>query len=143
MTMLANFDFHVLADFDAAFNGLATICIVAGLIAIKKGNELLHKRCMLAATAFSAMFLVSYLTYHFNVGGVEFTGEGWVRTVYFTILISHIILAVVQVPLILLTLRSAFRDDRPKHRRLAKITAPIWLYVSVTGVVIYGMLWWR
>ena len=139
--ILASFDFHILADVDATLNAIATVLIVAGLIAIKRGNESLHKKMMLSATAVSALFLVSYLTYHYTVGSVKYAGTGTIRTVYFVLLISHIILAAVQVPLILLTLRAAFRGDRAKHRRLARITAPIWLYVSVTGVIIYAMLW--
>lgn len=139
--MLA-FDFTILADIDAALNATAFVLIVAGLIAIKRGREQLHKVLMLSATAVSAAFLVCYLTYHFNAEAVKFQGEGAIRTVYFVILISHIVLAAVQVPLILMTLRYALKDDRVRHRKWAKITAPIWLYVSVTGVVIYVMLYW-
>ncbi|MDA1222675.1 MAG: DUF420 domain-containing protein [Planctomycetota bacterium] len=139
--MLAAFDLHNLADVNAALNALAFVLIVAGLTAIHRGHETLHKRLMLAATGVSALFLVSYLTYHLTCESVKFTGEGWIRPVYFVVLISHIVLAAVQVPLILMTVWTGLRDGRPKHRRLAKITAPIWLYVSVTGVVVYWMLY--
>ena len=97
---------------------------------------------MLAATAVSAAFLACYLTYHFNAEPVKFGGEGAIRTIYYVILISHIFLAVVQVPLILGTIWHGVKDNRAKHRKWAKITAPIWLYVSITGVVIYVMLYW-
>lgn len=139
--MLAEFDFRILADVNATLNAIATVLIVSGLIAIRSGSERAHKVLMLCAAGVSALFLVSYLTYHLNAEPVRYTGEGALRTVYYVILISHVVLAVVQLPLILLTIRSGLRDDRPRHRRLAKITAPIWLYVSVTGVVVYWMLY--
>lgn len=138
--MLA-FDFTVLADVNASLNGLALILIIAGLVAIKQGKEAAHKTLMLAATGVSALFLASYLIYHFNAEAVKFTGEGTVRSIYFFILISHIVLAVVQVPLILITIHSGLKDNRPRHLRFAKITAPIWLYVSFTGVIVYLMLY--
>ncbi|MEY2982167.1 MAG: hypothetical protein RL562_2394 [Planctomycetota bacterium] len=139
--MLAALDLRNLADLNAMLNGAAFVLIVAGLVAIHRGNESLHKKLMLAATGVSALFLASYLTYHLTCESVKFTGEGWIRPVYFVVLISHIVLAAVQVPLIVLTVWTGLRDGRPKHRRLAKITAPIWLYVSVTGVVVYWMLY--
>jgi putative membrane protein len=126
---------------NAALNALATVLIVAGLIAIKRRNERLHVQLLLAAFGVSAAFLASYLTYHLSAPPVKFTKEGAIRGVYFAILISHIVLAAVQVPLILNTIRLGLRDDRPRHRKWAKITAPIWLYVSVTGVVVYMMLY--
>lgn len=139
--MLA-FDYTILADVDAALNATAFVLIVCGLLAIKRGNEALHKVLMLSATAVSAAFLVCYLTYHFNAEAVKFQGQGAIRTIYFVILVSHIVLAVVQVPLIVGTILHGLRDDREKHRKWARITAPIWLYVSITGVVIYVMLYW-
>ncbi len=96
---------------------------------------------MLAATATSTLFLISYLYYHALHGSKHFTGEGWVRPLYFTILITHTILAAVQLPLILATLNAAFKNKIDSHRRLARITWPIWLYVSITGVVIYIFLY--
>ena len=133
--------FAWLADLNAALNGVATVLIAAGLVAIKARREALHKVLMLSAVAVSAAFLTSYLIYHYRVGSVAFTGQGWVRWVYFPLLISHIVLAAVQVPLIVLTVWYGLRDRRDRHRRLAKITAPIWLYVSITGVVVYWMLY--
>ena len=100
-----------------------------------------HKNCMLAAFGVSVLFLVSYVIYHYHAGSKPFTKQGWIRPVYFTILISHIILAFVIVPLALRTLYLALRGRFEKHRRIAKITFPIWLYVSVTGVIIYLMLY--
>ncbi len=100
-----------------------------------------HKRFMLAAFTTSVLFLCSYLTYHAIHGTTHFSGEGWIRPVYFVLLGSHTILAAVIVPLVLMTLRRGLRDDRPRHRRIAKITYPLWLYVSVTGVLIYFLLY--
>ena len=97
---------------------------------------------MLAAFACSILFLISYLTYHYQVGSVSFKGEGPIRTVYFTILITHTILAVAVVPLALITLIRALRERFDGHRRIARWTFPIWLYVSITGVIVYGMLYW-
>ena len=96
---------------------------------------------MLAAFGCSILFLISYLVYHFQVGSVGFKGQGWIRTVYFTILITHTILAAAVVPLALITLRRALRERFDAHRRIARWTFPIWLYVSVTGVVVYLMLY--
>jgi uncharacterized membrane protein YozB (DUF420 family) len=139
--MLAAFDFHVLAHVDAVLNGIATALIVSGLIAIKRGAVAVHKALMLAAAGVSAVFLTSYLTYHCNVQDVHFTGTGWITWVYYPLLISHIVLAVVQVPLILRTIWLGLKDRRAQHRKWAKVTAPIWLYVSVTGVVYYLILY--
>ena len=101
-----------------------------------------HQLCMLSAFCTSVLFLISYLIYHYYVGSVPFEGEGWIRPVYFSILISHAILAVAIVPMVLLTLGRALRGTFEKHRRVARWTLPLWLYVSVTGVVVYGMLYW-
>jgi uncharacterized membrane protein YozB (DUF420 family) len=139
--MLAEFDFRILATVDATLNALAFVLICAGLWAIKAGKVELHKRLMLSAVAVSAVFLVCYLTYHLNAEPVRYTGSGWVRTVYFTLLISHVVLAAVQVPLILRTVWLGLHDRRAQHRRWAVVTTPIWLYVSLTGVVIYFMLY--
>ena len=140
--MLAAFDFRILADVNAILNSIALIFILTGLWAIRRGNERLHVRMMLAATGVSGLFLASYLTYHFNAEPVKYTGSGVMLYVYYAILISHVILAIVQVPLILLTITFGLRDRRAKHRRLARITAPIWLYVSSTGVDYYWILYW-
>ncbi|MFK7740732.1 MAG: DUF420 domain-containing protein [Planctomycetota bacterium] len=140
--MLAAFDFTVLADVDAVLNGIAFVLICSGLIAVKRGNIELHKKLMLAAVATSALFLVSYLTYHATCESVKFQGEGAIRPVYFTLLLTHIVLAAVQVPLILRTVYLGLKDRREQHKKWAKVTTPIWLYVSVTGVIIYWMLYW-
>ena len=97
---------------------------------------------MLTAFACSILFLTSYLVYHYHVGSVPFKGQGWIRAVYFSILLTHTILAVTVVPLALITLRRAWRENFPAHRRIARWTFPIWLYVSVTGVIVYWMLYW-
>lgn len=124
---------------NALLNSFATGLIVCGLVAIKLRRPKVHTAFMFAALAVSAAFLTSYLIYHYHVGHVRFAGQGTVRTVYFTILISHLILAIANLPMIILTVIPALRQRFDKHRRLAKITAPIWLYVSVTGVIVYLM----
>lgn len=124
---------------NAILNSCATVLIVCGLVAIKLRKPKVHSGFMIAALAVSAAFLTSYLVYHFHVGQVKFAGEGSVRTVYFTILISHVILAIVNLPMIILTVVPAIRERFDKHRKWAKVTAPIWLYVSVTGVIVYLM----
>jgi uncharacterized membrane protein YozB (DUF420 family) len=139
--MLATFDFRVLAHVDAILNACATALIVAGLVAIKRGSVAWHKRLMLAAAGVSALFLCCYVTYHLNTEPVKFAGEGWIRRVYYPLLVSHVVLAAVQVPLILRTIWLGLKDRREQHRRWAKVTAPIWLYVSVTGVVVYALLY--
>lgn len=141
--MLADSDFRILADVDATLNALAFVLIVAGLIAIKRGNVALHKKLMLSAVAVSALFLTCYLVYHASAEPVHFTGEGAIVPVYYALLISHVVLAAVQVPLILRTVYLGLKDRRAEHEKWAKVTTPIWLYVSVTGVVVYWMLYWR
>ena len=132
---------HPLATTNAVLNALATVLLVAGWVFIARGQWKAHRAAMIAAFAVSAVFLVCYLTYHYLVGHVPFRGQGPVRTVYFTILITHIILAVF-VPILALRLFFlAWKGRWEAHRRLGKITMPIWLYVSVTGVVIYAMLY--
>lgn len=130
-----------LPTLNAALNGLAAILLLCGFVLIRTGRREAHKRAMLAAVACSALFLVSYLTYHAQVGSVRFTRTGPIRTVYLTILLTHTVLAVVILPLVLVTLRRAWRGDFVRHRRLARITFPLWAYVSVTGVVVYWMLY--
>jgi uncharacterized membrane protein YozB (DUF420 family) len=126
---------------NATLNGIAGILLLVGLYFIRRGQIERHRRAMLAAFATSTLFLISYLTYHANVGSRPFTGVGPIRQVYFTILITHIILAAAIVPMALLTLKRGWVRDDARHRRIAKITWPIWMYVSVTGVVIYVMLY--
>ena len=126
---------------NATLNALATVLLVSGWVLISQGKVEQHRRCMLAAFATSALFLASYLVYHFNVGSVAFTGQGSLRILYFTILISHIILAIVILPMVLITLVRALRTQFDAHRRIARWTLPLWLYVSITGVIVYVMLY--
>ena len=126
---------------NACLNGTSALLIGSGFVAIRRRRIAVHKACMLAACATSVLFLVSYLLYHHQVGSTAFTGQGAIRVVYFTVLISHTILAVVIVPLVIMTVYLAWREQWPRHRRLARWTLPLWLYVSVTGVVIYIMLY--
>jgi uncharacterized membrane protein YozB (DUF420 family) len=108
---------------------------------ISKGSVTAHKVIMITAVVTSTLFLISYLYYHFHVGSVHFQGTGWSRPVYFTILISHVTLAVVIVPMVMITLTRALRERFDKHRAIARWTFPLWLYVSVTGVLVYFMLY--
>ena len=126
---------------NAALNATSALLLAAGYAAIRSGRRETHKRFMLAACCSSTLFLVSYLVYHFQVGSVPFTGQGKVRTVYFAILITHTVLAVTIVPLVLVTLSRALRERWAAHRKIARLTLPLWAYVSVTGVVIYWMLY--
>ena len=130
-----------LPSVNAALNSASALLLVAGYLFIRSGRVAAHRLCMLSAFAASTLFLISYLTYHYQVGSVPFGGHGWVRTVYFTILISHTSLAVVIVPLVLITLYRALKSDFDRHKRIARWTLPLWLYVSVTGVIVYAMLY--
>ncbi|MFM8494461.1 MAG: DUF420 domain-containing protein [Planctomycetia bacterium] len=132
---------HPLATTNAVLNALATVLLIAGWVFIARGQWKAHRAAMIAAFAVSAVFLVCYLTYHWLVGHVPFKGQGPVRLVYFAILISHIVLAVFVPILALRMFFLAWKGRWDAHRRLGKITMPIWLYVSVTGVVIYAMLY--
>jgi putative membrane protein len=125
---------------NALFNSLSALCLISGYISIRRRNRLVHLRFMVSATVFSALFLVSYVTYHYFHGDTKFPGHGWVRPVYFFILISHISLSMVALPLILTTLWFALRNQFRFHRGVARWTFPIWLYVSVTGVLVYFIL---
>ncbi len=126
---------------NAALNALAALLLVAGYVQIRRRRIAAHRACMLAAFTTSVLFLVSYLTYHAQVGSQPFTGQGPIRTVYFVVLISHIMLAALILPLALVTLRRGLRRDDVRHAAIARWTLPIWLYVSVTGVVVYWMLY--
>ena len=126
---------------NAALNATSAALLLTGYLLIRRGQREAHRRAMIAALVCSSLFLASYLFYHFNVGSVRFQGQGALRTIYFTILLSHTILAVVIVPLVLVTVTHALRQRFDPHRRLARVTLPLWGYVSVTGVVIYWMLY--
>lgn len=130
-----------LPTLNACLNGLSALFLMLGYASIRAGRREVHRAFMLAAVISSAVFLVSYLVYHSQVGSVRFRGEGLVRTVYFAILISHTVLAVLVVPLVITTLFRAGRGDFAAHRRIARFTLPVWAYVSVTGVVVYFMLY--
>lgn len=125
---------------NAALNSVSALLIIAGFSAIRKKKYIMHMKLMLTAFITSSLFLISYLVYHNFVGHVPFPGQGAVRTVYFTILISHIILSAFVVPLVLTSYYFAFSGKFKTHRKVSKWTLPIWLYVSVTGVVIFFML---
>lgn len=125
---------------NASFNSLSALCLILGYINIRRGKRVAHMRCMLTATFFSGLFLVSYVVYHAFHGDTKFPGHGWIRPTYFFILVSHISLSMVALPLILAALWYGLRGQFQLHRRIARWTFPIWLYVSVTGVVVYFFL---
>lgn len=129
-----------LPPLNAALNGLSAILLLCGLVSIKTGRRAAHERFMISALVVSSLFLVSYLTYHFQAGTTRYLGRGWIRGLYFTILISHTSLAATVPPLAIITLVRALKERFDRHRAIAHFTFPIWLYVSVTGVVIYLML---
>jgi len=126
---------------NATLNATSAVLLFNGYRLIRKKRITGHKRSMIAACCTSTLFLISYLTYHYFHGSTPFAGQGWVRPVYFSILISHTILAAAIVPLALITLIRALRERFDQHRRIARWTLPVWLYVSATGVIIYFMLY--
>jgi len=126
---------------NATLNGSSAVLLLVGRGFIKRGRMAAHRATMLACVATSAVFLMCYLYFHWKVGNVRFQGQGWIRPVYFGILISHTILAVTIVPMVIITLSRALRARYDRHRAIARWTFPLWLYVSVTGVVIYVMLY--
>ncbi len=130
-----------LPTLNAILNATAALLLVTGYVFIRRGDRVRHKQFMLAALACSTAFLVSYLYYHYQVGSVRFEGEGAARTVYFTVLITHTVLAAAVPVLAIVTVLRALRERFDRHRRIARITLPIWLYVSVTGVIVYWMLY--
>ena len=134
-------DYSIFPPIDATLNGTTAVLLMIGHSFIKHGAVAKHRATMIAAFFTSSIFLVCYLYYHFHVGSVHFRGTGWVRTLYFSILISHTFLAAVVVPMILTTLTLALTNKFERHRRLACWTYPIWMYVSVTGVIVYLMLY--
>jgi uncharacterized membrane protein YozB (DUF420 family) len=137
-------DLSIFPALNATLNGASAVLITAGRALIRshfRNRVHMHRICMISAVATSTLFLASYLYYHAHVGSVRFPGLGWIRPVYFTLLISHTLLAAVVVPLVLLSLAAALRGRFGRHRRLARWTYPVWLYVSVTGVLVYVMLY--
>jgi putative membrane protein len=136
-----NMNVRDLPTVNACLNALSLTLLVSGFLAVRTKRVDLHRACMGAALITSTLFLISYLIYHYSAGSVKFTGQGWVRPVYFFILITHIVLATAVVPLVLRTVFLALRERLEEHRRLARWTFPIWSYVSLTGIVVYVMLY--
>ena len=130
-----------LPTLNAALNGTSAVLLALGYLFIRGKKVDLHKACMVSAFVTSTLFLGSYLFYHYHAGSNSFPGEGWTRPVYFAILTSHVILATSTLPLAIVTMARGLRGRFEKHRRIARWTLPIWLYVSVTGVVVYLMLY--
>ena len=137
----SSLDLSFLPAVNALLNSMSASCLILGYLAIRKGNRTLHIKMMLSALTFSFLFLISYLTYHTFHGDTSFQGEGWIRPLYFFILISHISLSVVVLPLVLTTVYYAATGNFNQHPKIARITLPLWLYVSVTGVLVYLMLY--
>ena len=129
------------AALNASLNGASAILLAGGYAAIRSGKIAVHKAFMISAFVVSSVFLGSYLLYHYRVGHVAFQGQGWVRPVYFVLLTTHTVLAVVIVPMILVTLRRAWLGKFDRHRVIARWTLPLWFYVSVTGVIVYLMVY--
>jgi putative membrane protein len=129
------------AALNASLNGISAVLLAGGYAAIRAGKREVHQKFMISAFAVSTVFLISYVLYHIRVGHVVFHGQGWIRPVYFALLLSHTVLAIVIVPLILMTLRRAWLEKFDKHRAIARWTLPLWFYVCVTGVIVYLMLY--
>jgi len=134
-------DVRDLPGLNATLNATSALLLLLGWRLIRAGRREAHRRVMLAAVACSVLFLTSYLVYHFQVGSVAFRGQGPIRTVYFAVLLSHTVLAVAILPLVLMTLGRALGGRFPEHRRIARLTLPLWGYVSVSGVAVYWMLY--
>jgi uncharacterized membrane protein YozB (DUF420 family) len=134
-------DYSTLPALNAFLNGTAAVLIGTGIYLIKTGHQRAHRAVMISAFVASSLFLVSYVTYHLHIGSKHFPGTGWVRTLYFGILLTHTVLAAIVVPLVLITLTRGLKGRFESHRPIARWTYPVWLYVSVTGVVIYLMLY--
>jgi uncharacterized membrane protein YozB (DUF420 family) len=132
---------HDLPAVNASLNAISCVLLIAGYVLIRAGRIQQHRTCMLAAFAVSTLFLACYLIYHAQVGSVRFTRQGFIRPVYFSILITHVVLAAAVPPLALVTLLRGLRGHFAEHRSIARWTFPIWLYVSVTGVLVYVLLY--
>lgn len=126
---------------NATLNATSFVLLTTGWFLIKSGRRQAHKACMIAALVMTAAFLTSYVIYHLEVGSVPFQKTGWIRTLYFLVLIPHVILAVAIVPMVLITVSRALSNRFDQHKKIARITLPLWLYVSVTGVIVYLMLY--
>ena len=134
-------DYSLLPAVNATLNATSGMLLTIGYVLIKRRHIHAHRNCMLMAFASSTLFLISYVTYHAHVGSHTFEGQGWVRLLYFTILISHILLAIVILPMAIVTLTRGLRGQYSRHVAIARKTFPIWMYVSVTGVIVYLMLY--
>jgi putative membrane protein len=139
--LVAAISLHSLPAINASLNGLAAIFLINGYFLIRARRISAHRFCMIAAFVCSCLFLVLYLTFHYLAGVIRFGGQGWIRPFYLTLLTSHTILAAVIVPLVLITLSRGLTRKFDKHRKIARWTLPLWLYVSVTGVVVYWLLY--
>ena len=126
---------------NATLNTISAALLTTGFVMIRRRKTVAHRNCMIAAFVVSGLFLTSYLIYHYHAGSTPFEGTGWIRSIYFAVLIPHIILAALILPLALITLYFALRKRFTKHRRIARWTLPIWLYVSLTGIIVYWMLY--
>jgi putative membrane protein len=126
---------------NATLNGIAAIFLTIGYVCIRTRRIAQHRACMIAAFTTSTLFLISYLIYHAHIGSRPFTGQGPIRVVYYTILITHVILAAAIVPMVLMTMSRALRNQFARHKAIARWTLPLWLYVSITGVIVYVMLY--
>jgi uncharacterized membrane protein YozB (DUF420 family) len=130
-----------LPHLNVSLNALSAVLLTCGYIAIRRKHKTLHKRLMISAMISTAAFLASYLIYHFNIGSKPYTGTGMMRTAYFSVLISHVILAALNLPMVIVTAYRALTGQFEKHKRIARITLPVWWYVSITGVIVYLMLY--
>ena len=126
---------------NATLNAISFVFLLSGYVFIRRGQWQKHRLCMIGALVMSALFLTSYVIYHLNVGSVPFRRTGWIRTVYFAVLIPHVILAAAIVPLVLITVSRALSKRFDRHRVIARWTLPLWMYVSITGVIVYVMLY--
>lgn len=126
---------------NAALNGCSAICLITGFVLIRRGNRKGHRNCMIAAMTASVLFLISYIYYHLHAGRTVFRDPAWFRSIYLTLLLTHTVLAVTILPLVAVTASRAFREQFDRHKRIARWTWPLWMYVSVTGVLIYFLLY--
>ena len=133
--------FSVLPHLNAALNASSFVLLISGYYFIRRKRVIAHRNCQIAALTTSVVFLISYLTYHYHHGVTRFAGQGIARPIYFTILTTHTFLAAVIVPFVIITVRRAKRGDFQRHKRIARVTLPMWLYVSITGVIVYLMLY--
>ncbi len=134
-------DYSAFPAINASLNGTSAVLLATGRVLIRQKRVVAHRACMIAAVTASTLFLACYLYYHAHVGSMHFKGQGWIRPVYFSILTTHTILAAVVVPLVIVTLTRGLRSRFDRHRAIARWTYPVWMYVSITGVVIYVMLY--